>query len=60
MINNINNDDIKNIDDELLYWVTKIENPSYDEMDDEDKSYVLNRIRSLYIMRCRKKYTQGR
>jgi hypothetical protein len=36
------------------YYIDKINNPSFEEMDDEDKSYIIHEVRRLAMLQRRK------
>ena len=47
---------------ETEYLISKLTNPAFDEMDYEDKVYILNRLRFLFILQQRysnNNYPQG-
>ena len=42
----------------LEYLLLKLNNPSFDEMDDDDKAYIIYEIRHLMMLERRKRNTQ--
>lgn len=47
---------------EVEYLISKLTNPAFDEMDYEDKVYILNRLRYLFVLQqryCNNNYPQG-